>query len=625
VSLPTDLDLFLHAEGTHRRLWEVLGSHVAEAGGDPGAEFAVWAPHARHVAVAGPWNHWDADGRPLQRVGNGVWAGFVPGLGSRTPYKYAITGPDGVSRLHADPMAQFAEHSGGMASIVFESQHVWGDADWMAARRVGDPVADRLSVYEVHLGSWRRHPDGRFLGYREVAPLLADHALELGFTHVELMPVAEHPYGPSWGYQVTGFYAPTSRFGDPDDFRWFVDHLHQRGLGVIVDWVPAHFPRDEGALARFDGASLYEHVDPRRAAHPDWGTLVFDHERPEVRAFLIANALYWLGELHVDGLRVDAVASMLYLDYSRGDDEWTPNVRGGNEDLGVVAFLQELNTVVHADQPGVLTIAEESTAWPGVSRPVHAGGLGFTHKWNMGWMHDTLEYWSTDPLHRHARHDQLTFGLTYAWAEHFVLPLSHDEVVHLKKPLLGKMPGPYGARFANLRALYGWMWAHPGKQLLFMGGELADPNEWSHERGLDWGLLHEPRHAGVQRLVGDLNAIQAHHPALYASDGDPGGFAWLAVDDAAQSVLAFERLLPGTDEIVVCIANLKGLHAEGYRVGLARPGRWRGLVTTDDARYGGSGSWVPHLEAEPTAWQGRSHSAVLTIPPLTVLYLIPDR
>jgi 1,4-alpha-glucan branching enzyme len=625
VSLPTDLDLFLHAEGTHRRLWEVLGSHVGEVGGETGADFAVWAPHARHVAVAGPWNHWEVDGRPLHRIGNGVWAGFVPGLGSRTPYKYAITGPDGVIRLHADPMAQFAEHSGGMASIVFESQHVWSDHDWMAARPQRDPVADRMSVYEVHLGSWRRHPDGRFLGYREVAPLLADHALELDFTHVELMPVAEHPYGPSWGYQVTGFYAPTSRFGDPDDFRWFVDHLHQRGLGVIVDWVPAHFPRDEGALARFDGAPLYEHVDPRRAAHPDWGTLVFDHERPEVRAFLIANALYWLGELHVDGLRVDAVASMLYLDYSRRADEWTPNVHGGNEDLGVVAFLQELNTVVHADQPGVLTIAEESTAWPGVSRPVHAGGLGFTHKWNMGWMHDTLAYWSTDPLHRHARHNQLTFGLTYAWAEHFVLPLSHDEVVHLKKPLLGKMPGSEAARYANLRALYGWMWAHPGKQLLFMGDELADPREWSHQRGLDWSLLDDPRHAGVQRLVGDLNAIQAHHPALYASDGDPAGFAWLAVDDAEQSVLAFERLLPGTDEIVVCIANLKGLHAEGYRVGLARPGRWRGLVTTDDARYGGSGSWVPHLEAERTPWQGRGRSAVLTIPPLTVLYLIPDR
>jgi 1,4-alpha-glucan branching enzyme len=521
-------------------------------------------------------------------------------------------------------MAQFAEHSGGMASIVFASEHTWGDDEWMSARPQGDPLADRLSAYEVHLGSWRRHDDGRFLSYREVAPLLADHAVELGFTHVELMPVAEHPYEPSWGYQVTGFYAPTSRFGDPDDFRWFVDHLHQRGLGVVVDWVPAHFPRDVGALGRFDGSPLYEWADPQRGEHPDWGTLEFDHGRPEVRGFLIANALYWLGELHLDGLRVDAVASMLYRDYSRGPGEWSPNVEGGNEDLEAVAFLQELNTVVHRVQPGVLTIAEESTAWDGVSRPVHSGGLGFTHKWNMGWMHDTLDYWSTDPIDRSSHHAQLTFGLTYAWAEHFVLPLSHDEVVHLKKPLLGKMPGADDhARFANLRALFAWMWAHPGKQLLFMGSELAETREWSHDRSLDWGLLDDPRHAGVQRLIGDLNAIQAHHPAMYVADDDPAGFSWLSVDDAAHNVLAFERGVPGRDDVVICLANLQGVHQEGYRIGLSRPGRWRGLVTTDDARYGGSGSWVPHLEAEPVAWQGRSHSAVLTLPPLTVLYLIP--
>jgi 1,4-alpha-glucan branching enzyme len=625
VSRPTEVDLHLYAEGTHRRLWEVLGSHVSEVDGDPGTAFAVWAPNARRVAVTGPWNGWDVDGPLLRRLDAGVWAGFVRDIGSRTPYKYAVTGADGVTRLQADPMGQFAEHAGGMASIVFRSEHQWTDDDWMSSRPQRDPVTDRISIYEVHLGSWRRHPDGRSLSYRELAPRLADHALDLGFTHVELMPVSEHPYDPSWGYQATGFYAPTSRFGDPDDFRWFVDHLHQRGVGVIVDWVAAHFPRDDGALARFDGTALYEHADPQRADHPDWGTLVFDHGRPEVRSFLIANALYWLGELHVDGLRVDAVASMLYLDYSRAAGEWTPNEHGGNEDLEVVAFLQELNTVVHATHPGVLTIAEESTAWSGVSRPVDAGGLGFTHKWNMGWMHDTLDYWSSDPLHRPERHHLLTFGLTYAWAEHFVLPLSHDEVVHLKKPLLGKMPGTDDdARFANLRSLYAWMWAHPGKQLLFMGGELADPKEWSHDRGLDWDLLDDPRHAGVQRLVGDLNAIQAHHPALHASDGDPAGFAWLAVDDAAQSVLAFERWLPGTDAVVLCLANLKGLHAEGYRVGLARPGRWRGLVTTDDARYGGSGSWVPHLDAEPTPWQGRPHSAVLTVPPLSVLYLVPD-
>ncbi len=625
MSLPGDLDLHLHAEGTHQRLWEVLGSHVTAVDGTPGTSFAVWAPHARAMAVVGPWDDWNLDGRPLERLAAGVWAGFVAGVGSRTPYKYAVTGADGVTRLHADPMAQCAEHSGGMASVVFETRHEWGDADWMAARRQGDPVRDRLSIYELHLGSWRRHADGRALGYRELAPQVADHVTKLGFTHVELMPVAEHPYEPSWGYQVTGFYAPTSRFGDPDDFRWFVDHLHQRGVGVIVDWVPAHFPQDEGALARFDGTPLYEHADPKRSVHPDWGTLGFDHARPEVRGFLIANALYWFGELHVDGLRVDAVASMLYLDYSRGEGQWTPNAHGGHEDLDAVAFLRELNTVVHRVHPGVLTIAEESTAWPGVSRPVDAGGLGFTHKWNMGWMHDTLGYWATEPRHRGARHKQLTFGLTYTWAEHFVLPLSHDEVVHLKKPLLGKMPGDDRERFANLRALYAWMWAHPGKQLLFMGGELADPREWSHQRELDWSLEDDPRHAGVERLVGDLNAVQADHPALFASDGDADGFAWLAVDDAAHFVFAFERRHPLTDDVVVCVANLDGVPAEVYRVGLCRPGRWRGLLTTDDSRYGGSGNEIPHLDAEPTRWQERDHSAALTIPPLTVLYLVPAR
>jgi 1,4-alpha-glucan branching enzyme len=623
--LPSDLDLHLFGEGRHEQLWEVLGAHVTEIGGVVGTAFAVWAPHARQVSVVGPWNHWDAGARPLHRLDAGVWAGFVADVGSRTPYKYAITAADGTTTERADPMAQFAEHSGGMASIVFASEHTWGDDAWMAARVHTDPLADRLSAYEVHLGSWRRHDDGRFLSYRELAPQLADHAGGLGFTHVELMPVAEHPYEPSWGYQVTGFYAPTSRFGDPDDFRWFVDHLHQQGLGVVVDWVPAHFPRDVGALGRFDGSPLYEYADPQRGEHPDWGTLEFDHGRSEVRGFLVANALYWLGELHVDGLRVDAVASMLYRDYSRRPGQWTPNVHGGNEDLEAVAFLQELNTVVHRVHPGVLTIAEESTAWDGVSRPVHTGGLGFTHKWNMGWMHDTLEYWSTDPLRRGAHHAQLTFGLTYAWAEHFVLPLSHDEVVHLKKPLLGKMPGADDhARFANLRALYAWMWAHPGKQLLFMGSELAETREWSHDRSLDWGLLDDPRHAGVQRLVGDLNAIQAHHPAMHVADDDPAGFSWLAVDDAAHNVLAFERFVPGGDDVVICLANLQGLHQEGYRIGLCRPGRWRGLVTTDDARYGGSGSWVPHLEAEPIEWQGRAHSAVITLPPLTVIYLIPD-
>jgi 1,4-alpha-glucan branching enzyme len=621
---PTPDDLWLFGAGRHERLWEVLGAHPATRAGVAGTDFAVWAPNARAVWVVGEWTGWQSGAHPLERLDAGVWAGFVPHVSAGAVYKFEIESADGRRMQRIDPMAQFSEHSGGMASIVFESGHDWGDAAWMAARAGTDPVRDRLSIYEMHLGSWRRHDDGRFLTYRELAPQLADHVCSLGFTHVELMPPAEHPYEPSWGYQVTGFYAPTSRFGNPDDFRWFVDHLHQRGIGVIVDWVPAHFPRDDWGLARFDGLPLYEWPDPRRAEHPDWGTLVFDHGRNEVRSFLIANALFWLGELHVDGLRVDAVASMLYLDYSRGPGQWVPNVHGGNEDLEAVSFLQELNTVVHRVHPGVLTVAEESTAWGGVSRPVHLGGLGFTHKWNMGWMHDTLEYWSQDPLYRPWHHNQLTFGLTYAWAEHFVLPLSHDEVVHLKQPLLGKMPGSSDAdRFANLRALYAWMWAHPGKQLLFMGAELAETREWTHDRGLDWGLLDDPRHAGVAELIRELNAVEAAHPALYEGDDDPGAFAWLDVDSAPQSTLAFERIAPDGKDVVVCVANLSGIARHGYRLGLRSGGRWGATLTTDDTRFGGHGGWKDDLEAEAIPWQGRSHSAVLTLPAASVTYLVP--
>jgi len=621
---PTPDDLWLFAEGRHERLWEVLGAHPATRDGVAGTDFAVWAPNARAAWVVGEWTGWHSGAHPLQRLDAGVWAGFVPHVGAGAVYKYELEDAQGRRIQRIDPMAQFSEHSGGMASIVFASGHEWGDAAWMRRRAATDPVRDRLSIYEVHLGSWRRHLDGRFLTYRELAEQLADHVASLGFTHVELMPPAEHPYEPSWGYQVTGFYAPTSRFGNPDDFRWFVDHLHQRGIGVIVDWVPAHFPKDDWALARYDGAPLYEHADPRRAEHPDWGTLEFDHGRNEVRCFLIANALYWLGELHVDGLRVDAVASMLYLDYSRGHGQWSPNVHGGNEDLEAVSFLRELNTTVHRVHPGVLTIAEESTAWGGVSRPVDAGGLGFTHKWNMGWMHDTLEYWSKDPIYRSWEHNKLTFGLTYAWAEHFVLPLSHDEVVHLKRPLLGKMPGVSDdERFANLRALYAWMWAHPGKQLLFMGAELAETREWAHDRGLDWHLLDDPRHAGVAELVRELNALEALHPALHDGDSDPSGFAWLDVDSASHSTLAFERVQPGGEDVVMCVANLSGIPRHGYRLGLRQAGRWGAALTTDDTRFGGHGGWKDDLEAEDVPWQHRPHSAVLVLPPLSVTYLVP--
>ena len=621
---PTADDLWLFGQGRHERLWEALGAHPTTRDGVDGTDFAVWAPNARQVWVVGEWTGWQPGAHPLDRLDGGVWAGFVPHVGAGSVYKFAIEGADGRHTQRIDPMARFSEHSGGMGSIVFQSHHEWQDDEWMAGRDAVDPVRDRISIYEVHLGSWRRHGDGRFLTYRELAPQLADHVARLGFTHVELMPPAEHPYEPSWGYQVTGFFAPTSRFGDPDDFRWFVDHLHQRGIGVIVDWVPAHFPKDDWGMARFDGTPLYEHTDPRRAEHPDWGTLEFDHGRPEVRCFLVANALYWLGELHVDGLRVDAVASMLYLDYSREPGQWAPNVHGGNQDLEAVAFLQELNTVVHRVHPGVLTIAEESTAWEGVSRPVDQGGLGFTHKWNMGWMHDTLQYWAKDPVHRSWHHALLTFGLTYAWAEHFVLPLSHDEVVHLKRPLIGKMPGGGDReRYAGLRSLLAWMWAHPGKQLLFMGGELAETREWSHDRGLDWSLLEDPRHAGVCELVAALNQVEADHPALHQGDGEPGGFAWLDVHGASHSSLAFERIQPGGDGVVVCVANLSGIARHGYRVGLRRGGRWGAALSTEEARFGGAGGWEDDLHAEDVPWQDRPHSAVVTLPPLSVTYLVP--
>jgi 1,4-alpha-glucan branching enzyme len=623
-ALPSADDLWLFGEGRHERLWEVLGAHPTTVEGRPATAFAVWAPNARSVHVVGAFNGWGGHDHPLERLhGTGVWGGVVEGLGSRTPYKYEIVGADGRIGQRSDPMALFAEHAGGMASIVFESVHEWGDAGWMRQRAVRDLAHDRLSVYEVHLGSWRRTPDGESLSYRDLAPLLAEHVRAMGFTHVELLPVAEHPYEPSWGYQVTSYYAPTSRFGDPDDFRWFVDHLHQQGIGVIVDWVPAHFPRDEWALARYDGGPLYEYADPQRGEHPDWGTLVFDHGRAEVRGYLVANALYWLEELHVDGLRVDAVASMLYRDYSRGPGQWSPNVHGGNEDLEAVAFLQEFNTVVHRDHPGVLTIAEESTAWDGVTRPVHHGGLGFTHKWNMGWMHDTLEYWATDPLYRRWHHDQLTFGLTYAWSEHYVLPLSHDEVVHLKGSLLRKMPGSEDERFEHLRALYAWMWAHPGAQLLFMGGELGLPGEWAHDRSLDWDVLRDPRYAGVQALVAELNRLEAEHPALYRGDTDPAGFSWLSVDDRDNATFAFERWEPGGDDVVVCLANLAGIGRHGYRVGLPRPGRWRAALTTDDERFGGRGGWASDVEAEAVPWHDREQSVVVTLPARSVTWLVP--
>ena len=510
---------------------------------------------------------------------------------------------------------------------MFRSSHEWNDDEWLDRRRTGDPHAAPMSVYEVHLGSWRWNPleGNRPLRYEELAEELAAYALDLGFTHVELLPVMEHPFAGSWGYQVTGYYAPTARFGAPDDFRLFVDSLHRRGVGVLLDWVPAHFPRDDFALARFDGTALYEHEDPRRGAHPDWGTLVFNLGRTEVRNFLLANALFWLEDYHADGLRVDAVASMLYLDYSRKAGEWVPNAYGGNEDLDAIAFLKELNEVAYRREPGVLMTAEESTAWPGVSRPTYAGGLGFGFKWNMGWMHDTLDYFRCEPIHRRYHHHQLTFSLMYAFSENFVLPLSHDEVVHGKGSLLAKMPGDPWQRFANLRALYGYMWAHPGKKLLFMGGELAQEREWSHEASLDWHLLERPEHAGVQALVRDLNHAYRDEPALWEVDFEPAGFHWLEPNDAQANVVAFARLSKAAERMLVCLCNFSPVPRLGYRVGLPRPGRWRELVNTDAEPYGGSGVGNhAGVVAEKREWHEQPYSAEVTVPPLAVVWLVPD-
>ncbi|HWH34636.1 MAG TPA: 1,4-alpha-glucan branching protein GlgB [Acidimicrobiales bacterium] len=625
-----DVDLHLIGEGRHERLWEVLGAHVREHQGTTGTSFAVWAPSARSVRVVGDFNGWDGRLHPMRSLGSsGVWELFVPDVGDRALYKFEILTQEGHLRVKADPLAFSAEVSPGTASRVVQTAHQWNDAGWLERRRTSDPLHGPLSVYEVHLGSWRTVPEegDRPLTYRELATQLVDYVAEQGFTHVEFLPVAEHPYAPSWGYQVSSYFAPTSRFGPPDDFRALVDAFHARDIGVIVDWVPAHFPKDDWALARFDGTALYEHADPRQGEHPDWGTLVFNFGRNEVRNFLSASGRYWVEELHVDGLRVDAVASMLYLDYSRKEGQWVPNRHGGRENLEAVSFLQDFNTLMHGQHPGVLTIAEESTAWPGVSRPVYVGGLGFGHKWNMGWMHDTLEYFSNDPIHRRYHHHQLTFGLLYAFSENFVLPLSHDEVVHGKGSLLGKMPGDGWQKLANLRALYAWMWAHPGKQLLFMGSEFAQEREWAHDRSLDWHLLDSAGPAGVQALVRDLNRLHQHEPGLWSGDFDPAGFRWIDANDADQSCYSFLRLPVGEGaggRQVACLANLTPVPRYGYRVGLPQGGRWEVLLNTDATCFGGSGTDVgPVLEAEARPWHGEEHSAVLTLPPLGIVWLAP--
>jgi 1,4-alpha-glucan branching enzyme len=623
-----EIDMHLAGEGRHEEIYERLGAHLRDLDGVTGTSFAVWAPAAKAVSVVGDFNSWDGRLHPMRSLGTtGIWEIFLPGVEEGAAYKYEILTPSGEIRMKADPFAFATQHPPRTDSVVYRPRHTWGDADFMERRRASSPHEEPVSIYEVHLGSWRLNPleGNRSLSYAELGEELAAYVTDMGFTHVELLPVMEHPFSGSWGYQVSGYFAPTARYGSPDDFRAFVDRLHQAGIGVILDWVPAHFPRDDWALARFDGSALYEHEDPRRGAHPEWGTLIFNYGRNEVRNFLLASALFWPREYHADGLRVDAVASMLYLDYSRAEGAWVPNEYGGNEDLDAVSFLKELNEVIHRREPGIVSAAEESTAWPGVSRPTYLGGLGFGFKWNMGWMHDTLDYFGRDPVHRRFHHHQLTFSLMYAFTENFVLPLSHDEVVHGKGSLYGKMAGDRWQKLANLRSLYAYMWAHPGKKLLFMGGEMAQEAEWSHERSLDWHLLEEAGNAGVQSLVRDLNRVLRSEPALYERDFDPGGFWWLEANDAQANVIVFARASKAGERVLVCAANLAPVPRPDYRLGLPRAGRWREVMNTDSSFYGGTDTGnLGGVEAEPVGWHEQPFSAEVTLPPLGVIWLVPE-
>jgi len=620
-----EVDLHLIGEGTHERLYDVLGAHPRTHQGVVGVSFSVWAPNARSVRIVGDFDRWDGRLLPLRSMGSsGVWELFVPGIGPGELYKYEILGRDGTLRLKADPLAFAMQVRPETASRVWDpSAYPWTDQAWMAERATRDAYRSPMATYEVHLGSWMRNEDGSWLGYRQAGEKLVAHCRRFGFTHVELLPVAEHPFDGSWGYQVTGYYAPTARFGNPDDFAAMVDTLHNAGIGVIVDWVPAHFPTDDFALRRFDGTALYEHADPSRGEHPDWGTLIFDFGRPEVRNFLVANALFWLERYHIDGLRVDAVASMLYLDYSRKAGEWTPNVYGGRENLEAMAFLREMNEKVYGRFPGAVTIAEESTAFPGISRPTYLGGIGFGFKWDMGWMHDTLSFFTEDPVHRRFHHDKLTFRGLYKDTEHFVLPLSHDEVVHGKGSLLRKMPGDDWQRFANLRALLVNMWGQPGKKLLFMGIELGMWEEWNHDRSLPWELLEAPMHGGIARFVEDLGRVYRETPALWADDHEPAGFDWIDASDVEASVYSWIRR--GGDDVCVVVLNLTPVPRHDYRLGLPRGGRWVEAVNSDSEHYGGSNLGnLGGVEATQDGWHGQPWSATITLPPLSGLILRPE-
>jgi 1,4-alpha-glucan branching enzyme len=617
-----DFDLHLFGEGRHRHIYRLLGAHPRRIDGVDGILFATWAPNAERVSVVGDFNRWDGRRHPMRvRGSSGVWELFLPHLQPGTLYKFEVRSRHGEIQQKADPYGwQFERRPQTSSIVAAPSRHAWSDQQWLAQRTHGDWLRAPLSIYEVHLGSWQRDADGGFINYRELAHRLVDYLGPLGFTHVELLPISEHPLDDSWGYQSTGYYAPTSRFGDPDDFRYFVDHCHQHGIGVLLDWVPAHFPKDAHALARFDGTPLYEHEDPQRGEHRDWGTLIYNFGRNEVKNFLLANANFWLEEFHLDGLRVDAVASMLYLDYSREPDDWTPNIHGGNENLEAIAFLRELNELTHGHHPGTLIIAEESTAWPQVTRPTWLGGLGFSMKWNMGWMHDSLDYMRHDPIHRHYHHDRLTFGLLYAFSENFVLPFSHDEVVHGKGSMIGKMPGDRWQKFANLRLLYTYMFTYPGAKLLFMGAEMGQWQEWSHARALDWGLLDHPDHRGLHTLLGDLNRLYRSEPSLHRLSFAEQGFEWIDCHDATQSVISYLR--KDEHECTIVALNFTPLPRRGYRIGLPHGGAYRELLNSDSAYYNGTNSGnPPQLHSTDQPWMGRPYSLVLDLPPLGGLIL----
>jgi len=635
----TAFDLHLLGEGTHLEAFNKLGARVTEHQGVSGVVFAVWAPNARAINVVGDFNQWSGARHPMRQLNtSGYWEAFVPGLGKGATYKFEVYGADGSRVLKADPCARYFETPPKTASIVWDSSaYAWQDDEWMAARdslsrrsakREGGP----MSIYEVHLGSWQRSPDGKLLTYRDMAARMVPYVKEMGFTHVELLPVMEHPYTGSWGYQVIGFFAPTSRFGTPEDFKFLVDTFHQAGIGVILDWVPGHFPKDQHGLARFDGTALYEHADPKQGEHQDWGTLVFNYGRHEVRSFLLSNARFWLTEFHLDGLRVDAVASMLYLDYSRDPGQWVPNKYGGRENLDAIEFIKQLNMLVEHECPGTFVCAEESTSWPGVTRPVHLGGLGFTYKWNMGWMHDMLDYSKENPIHRKWHHNKITFSMMYAYSEKFILPFSHDEVVHGKRSMVDKMPGDMWQKHANLRALYGYMFSHPGKKLMFMGGEIGQWREWNHDWQLDWEVLGDPKHAGLQRWVRDLNVVYQRESSLWSDDFDPAGFTWIDCNDHEHSVIALKRqaVRPSGDqairEFTIAVVNFTPIPRRGYRLGVPSDGAYEEILNSDAEIYGGSnmgnqGSVV----AEESPSHGHPFSLSLTVPPLGFLLLKPNK